>query len=91
MSIYKVERRVDTVIIEMDIDVAEKLTAVLGKVIDNSFTRFIGGSRPIYDLYSRLVNDAEVRAPSPLYRVSVDENYTLPNNPAILIEDVRRQ
>lgn len=77
MSIYKVERRVDTVIIEMDIAVAEKLQEVLFIVQDNARTAY--GS-DLVELRVRLEEDAEVRFPSPLFKAEPREGYVLVSN-----------
>jgi len=73
MSIYKVERKVDTVIVEMDIDVAEKLTTVLGLVRDKSFTA--KHNPAILNLFNMLIDDAEVRWPSPLYEAHTSDDF----------------
>lgn len=52
MSIYKVERRVDTVIMEMDASLAEKLVAVLARVNDEAPDYFLADT--LNDLYDKL-------------------------------------
>src|SRR3982750_2653779 len=61
MSVYKVTRRVDTVIIEMDISNAEALLEVVSKVED------LAMMRPVEVLASALRRSGEIRYPSPLY------------------------
>lgn len=74
MSVYKVKRRIDTVIIEMDIAVAEQLTEILMLVQDNTrMGRYYGSD--IDDLRDRLDEDAEVRFPSPLYKADAHRGY----------------
>jgi hypothetical protein len=66
-SVYKVERKVDTVCVEMDVHVAEQLVAVLNEVIDQTHAGRIGLGNELVELRQRLVSDAEVRYPSPMY------------------------
>lgn len=63
----KVKRRVDTVIVEMDIATAEKLLEIIGHVKDETIGARYGSD--IDDLSVRLYEDAEVRYPSPLFTV----------------------
>jgi hypothetical protein len=63
MSVYSVTRKVDTVIVEMDIDVAEKLLEVLMQV-DDTTNRY---TNDLADLGVKLMTGADVRTPSPLY------------------------
>jgi hypothetical protein len=65
MSVYKVERKVDTVIIEMDSSNAEALLEVLGEVDDLSI------HHPIHDIRTALALSGEIREPSPLYKAEV--------------------
>lgn len=65
MGVYKVERKVDTVIIEVDISVGEQLLELLGLVQDNTRRAFSYQGSYIEDLVARLKE--EVRYPSPLY------------------------
>jgi hypothetical protein len=74
MSIYTVDRRVDTVIVRMDIDVAEQLVEILGTVKDvTRFSQSAYGSQ-IKELRERLIAEAEVRSPTALYRARAHEN-----------------
>lgn len=83
MSIHKVERKVDTVIIEMDISMAEKLAEVIGNVIDKTSGATFGTPRNLDTLLVMLGNDADVRWPSPLY-----ESYFSAENPeAVTLRD----
>jgi hypothetical protein len=61
MSVYKVERKVDTVIIEMDSSNAEALLEVLVGVED------LATMSPISALAKALRESGEIREPSPLY------------------------
>lgn len=69
MSVYKVERIVDTVRIEVDIAVAEQILEVLSLVDDRTrmAESYLGSS--ISALCHALYEAAEVRFPSPLYKV----------------------
>jgi CheY-specific phosphatase CheX len=68
MSVYKVERKVDTVIVEMDIDTAEQLVEILQMTMDDtSWARSHYGSQ-VGELRNMLINNAEVRSPSTLYK-----------------------
>lgn len=67
MRIQKVERKVDTVILELDIDLAEKVVAIIGNVRDDSRNH-----GDIFELFNRMIDDARVRWPSPLYRADGD-------------------
>lgn len=71
MSVYKVERIVDTVRVEMDISTAEMLTEILMLVQDNT----PGYNKSINDLRVMLQDGADVRYPSPLYRAEVKSGY----------------
>lgn len=75
MSIYKVERKVDTVIVEMDISVAEQLREILDLVQDN--IKRLAYRSDINDLRVRLEEDADVRYPSPLYVAEPRQGYVL--------------
>lgn len=79
-SIYKVEREVDTVIIEMDISVAEQLSEILFLVQDNTrmAQSYIGSA--LNDLRVRMVEDAKVRTPSSMYRAEPRDGYVLLRN-----------
>lgn len=72
MSIYKVDRKVDTVRIEMDIDVAEQLVEVLFLVQDGTRKGRSYQGSDLLELFGQLIapNGAKVRFPSPLYSVS---------------------
>lgn len=70
-----VTRKVDTVIIEMDIDVAEKLVEILMLVADRT-TR----DEQINDLRIDLMQHADIRWPSPLYDAVGCLGYTLLKN-----------
>lgn len=59
----KVTRKVDTVVVEMDIDLAEKVLEILRQVNDHTSTY---GSE-VGELRMALLTEADVRAPSPLY------------------------
>lgn len=61
MSVYSVVRKVDTVIVEMDISNAEALLEVLGGVEDLSIMSSID------ELAIALRNSGEIREPSPSY------------------------
>ena len=63
MSVYSVKRQVDTVTVEMDIDVAEKLVEVLMQVQDTT-TRY---TNDMAYLACKLMEEADVRTPSALY------------------------
>lgn len=75
-SIYKVERKVDTVIIEMDISVAEQVNEILNLVQDNTRMGNSHYGSSINDLRVRLAEEADVRAPSPLYVAVPQFGYT---------------
>lgn len=83
MSVYKVERIVDTVIIEMDISVAEKLSEILMLVQDNTYFS------DIFDLRVGL-DEAKVRSPSPLYIAEPCSGYTLLRNTTSVELEQRR-
>lgn len=72
-SIYKVERRVDTVCVEMDISVAEQLAEILDLVADDTRKANSFQGSDINDLRVRLREDAEVRFPSPLYYAQTND------------------
>lgn len=61
----KVERIVDTVRIEMDIDVAEQLLEILNQVHDETRMGLLGYyDNTIKNLRAKLITNAEVRTPS---------------------------
>lgn len=66
MSVYKVERKVDTVIVEMDSSAAEALMEILGHVIDHT------GMQPAHELFCALDESGKVRWPSQLHKVHID-------------------
>lgn len=67
-GVYKVERKVDTVIVEMDIDVAERLVEILQMVKDETrWAKSYHGSQ-IGTLRNGLIDNAEVRSPSALHK-----------------------
>lgn len=70
----KVERRVDTVIVEMDISAAEKLMQVLSLVIDQTDGFML---TDIGRLRMGLTEDAEVRFPSALYVAEAEQGYVI--------------
>lgn len=88
MSVYKVERKVDTVIIEMDVSVAEKLLEVLFLVQDNTSAIGLGD---MGSLRYGLVEDAMVRYPSPLYIAEPKIGYTLLRNTTGVELDARHK
>lgn len=57
MSVYKVERKVDTVIVEMSAGLAEKLAELLSNVSDQTFGE-------TDELFYALIKDDVVRYPS---------------------------
>jgi hypothetical protein len=64
----KVERKVDTVCIEMDIDVAEQLLEILNQVSDETRMGLLGYyDNTIKNLRAKLITNAEVRTPSALH------------------------
>ena len=75
----KVTRKVDTVNIEIDANLAEKLLEVMSHVRDDTV-------HPIYRDWDKLkyalVEDADINDPSPLYRV---EGYGHPDNHVLSI------
>ena len=72
MSIQNVDRKVDTVIIEMDISTAEKLAVVLGRVQEETrWAKYYGDDFTI--LLSKMQDDpVNVRVPSPLFKTDDD-------------------
>ena len=64
MNVYKVDRKVDTVIIEMDISTANKLAEVLRHVDDVTSTY----TNEMDYLLGELYDKAGVRTDHPLYR-----------------------
>ena len=67
MSVYKVKRKVDTVIVEMDVSVAEQLAEILFLVQDNTRKGRSYQGSDINDLRVMLNEDADVRFPSPMF------------------------
>lgn len=73
-SIYNVERKVDTVIVEMDEHVAEMLAVVLDGVIDGTRATASGFGGEFEELRLRLRSDAGIRKTSRRYNTM---NYLL--------------
>lgn len=65
-----VERNVDTVRIEMDIDLAEKLLEVMNQVADWTDMAYDSSFDRLRDM---LRENAEIRTPSPLYIARVED------------------
>lgn len=80
MSVYKVERKVDTVIVEMDISVAEALSEILYVVQDNTRDGLSYRGSALRDLQARLREDADVRFPSPSYKVEPKDGVVILTN-----------
>lgn len=70
-SIYKVERKVDTVIIEMDSHVAEQLVTILNSVMDDTRSTATGLGGEMDELLNRLIDDAGIREDA-LYMTDAD-------------------
>lgn len=77
MSVYKVERKVDTVIMHVDIAVAEQLVEILDLVQDSTRRGRGPAGSSINDLRVLLREDADVRSPSPLYYADAKYGYVL--------------
>lgn len=75
MSVYKVERRVDTVIVEMDISVATQLVEILNIIQDNTRKAQSYQGSDIRELQQRLIEEGGVRDNSLLYRAETYHGY----------------
>lgn len=73
-GVHKVTRKVDTVIVEMDVSVAEMLVAVLAHVTDERESDPFYKS-PLGELRKRLIEGAEVRESTILNRVTTNDDH----------------
>jgi hypothetical protein len=67
----KVTRKVDTVIIEVDFEVADKIALVLGRTIDLT-DNYHQSFQPLVE---KLISEAQVRIPNNLYKSGVKNGY----------------
>lgn len=90
MSIYKVERKVDTVIVEMDVSIAEKLAACLNTVLDKTGHTHTSILSDMAEFRRMLAVNADVRVPSPLYIADARDGYTILRNTTPVEADLIR-
>lgn len=77
MTIHKVDRKVDTVIVEMDISTAEKIMEVMALVVDSTGGYLLSD---MAQLRLGLMEKAHVRYPSPLYRAETPAGFVILRN-----------